>query len=86
MSTTLLSPLPKRRLPARVLAAGIRLYQRAVSPYLPATCRFYPTCSEYTRQALLRDGAVRGSWLGLRRLLRCHPFHPGGHDPLDSGN
>jgi putative membrane protein insertion efficiency factor len=62
----------------------IRGYQRAVSPYLPRSCRFRPTCSEYAREAIDRFGAARGSWLALKRLLRCHPFHPGGYDPVEN--
>jgi uncharacterized protein len=60
----------------------VRLYQRLVSPLLPPSCRFYPSCSAYAVTALERHGAVRGSWLTLRRLCRCHPFHPGGLDPV----
>ena len=67
---------------ARGGLAMIRFYQRAISPLTPPTCRFRPTCSQYTLVAIERHGFVRGSWLGLRRLLRCHPFHPGGHDPV----
>ena len=63
---------------------AIRGYQRAVSPYLPRSCRFRPTCSEYAREAIERFGAARGSWLAVRRLLRCHPFHPGGYDPVEN--
>ncbi len=66
----------------RVGTACIRFYQRAVSPYLPPSCRYTPTCSEYTCQAIERYGLVHGSWLGLRRILRCHPFHAGGYDPV----
>jgi putative membrane protein insertion efficiency factor len=65
-----------------VLIALIRGYQLAVSPLLPPSCRFTPTCSEYTMEAIKKYGAVRGSYLGARRLLRCHPFHPGGYDPV----
>ena len=60
----------------------IRLYQLTLSPLLGPRCRFYPSCSEYTRAAIRRDGVPRGTWLGLRRLARCHPWHPGGFDPL----
>lgn len=60
----------------------IRLYQ-LTAPYRPPVCRFYPSCSHYGLQAITRYGAGKGSWLTLRRLLRCHPFHPGGYDPLE---
>jgi uncharacterized protein len=60
----------------------VRLYQRLVSPLLPPACRFYPSCSAYAVTALQRHGALRGSWLTARRLCRCHPFHPGGIDPV----
>jgi putative membrane protein insertion efficiency factor len=60
----------------------IRSYQLWISPLLPASCRYYPTCSAYAIQALERHGAVRGSWLALRRITRCHPFQPGGYDPV----
>jgi uncharacterized protein len=67
----------------RHLAAWlIRLYQWTVSPLLGPRCRFYPSCSQYALQALLRFGVLRGSWLALRRLGRCHPWHPGGFDPV----
>jgi putative membrane protein insertion efficiency factor len=66
----------------RPLIAGIRFYQRAISPLTPPSCRFYPTCSAYAAEAIERHGAARGSWLALRRLLRCHPFHRGGYDPV----
>ena len=62
--------------------AVIRLYQRWISPHIPPSCRFYPSCSEYAAQALQRYGLAWGGWLALRRLLRCHPFHPGGYDPV----
>ncbi len=60
----------------------IRLYQRAISPFLPPSCRFYPTCSDYSAQAVARYGPLRGGWLAAARLCRCHPWHPGGYDPL----
>ncbi len=66
----------------RVLLVLIRLYQRLVAPGLPAACRFDPSCSHYAATAIERHGAARGSWLAARRLLRCHPFHPGGIDPV----
>lgn len=65
------------------LAVGlIRVYQRLISPLLGPRCRFRPTCSEYTVQALRKYGLVKGLWLGLRRIARCHPWNPGGYDPL----
>lgn len=65
---------------ALVLIAPIRFYQRFITPYTPATCRFYPTCSSYAVSALREHGAVRGTWLTLRRLGRCHPWSTGGVD------
>jgi hypothetical protein len=64
----------------RVVAAPIVAYRRWVSPALPPTCRFYPSCSEYALTAVAVHGPGRGIWLAIRRLLRCHPFHPGGVD------
>ena len=66
---------------ARLLMQLIRLYQRFVSPILGPVCRFQPTCSHYGYDCLRLHGAVKGSYLTLRRILRCHPFHPGGYDP-----
>ena len=60
----------------------IRWYQRWISPYLPPSCRFFPSCSEYAAQAVTRYGLLRGGWLAARRLLKCHPFHRGGYDPV----
>ena len=57
-------------------------YKRWISPFLPSACRFHPTCSEYAREAVRKYGAARGCWLALKRLLRCHPLHPGGFDPV----
>jgi putative membrane protein insertion efficiency factor len=65
-----------------VLLAGVRGYQYLVSPMLGNNCRFYPSCSDYAREALERHGSLRGSWLAVRRLCRCQPFHPGGYDPV----
>jgi uncharacterized protein len=66
----------------QLLILGVRAYQVALSPLLPAACRYYPTCSAYAIEALHRHGALRGSWLAMRRVLRCHPFRPGGYDPV----
>jgi uncharacterized protein len=65
----------------RLAIAGVDAYRLTLSPILGSRCRFAPTCSDYARQALVTHGAIRGSWLAARRLLRCHPFHPGGFDP-----
>lgn len=65
------------------LALGLILaYRRWLSPLKPASCRFYPTCSEYAAQAIAKYGVLRGGWLSVRRLARCHPLHPGGYDPV----
>jgi putative membrane protein insertion efficiency factor len=69
-------------LPRRVLAALIRAYQVVISPALPPACRFTPTCSQYALEAVGRYGALRGSCLAARRLVRCHPFNRGGFDPV----
>ncbi len=60
----------------------LELYKAVVSPFLPPACRFEPTCSEYAKQAVEKYGAMRGSWLGLKRILRCQPFSKGGFDPV----
>jgi len=60
----------------------ILLYQNFVSPWLPSVCRFYPTCSQYTIEAIDKYGARKGLFLGIKRISKCHPFHPGGYDPL----
>ena len=65
-----------------LVLGSIRAYQIVVSPFLPNTCRFAPTCSVYAHEAIVRHGILRGVWLALRRILRCHPFHPGGYDPV----
>lgn len=65
------------------LALGmIRFYQRRISPALPPSCRFTPTCSTYTYQAIEKYGFFKGSWLGMKRIARCHPWNPGGYDPV----
>lgn len=60
----------------------IRFYQIVISPLKPPSCRFYPTCSHYGLEAVQRYGAIRGGWLAIKRILKCHPFHPGGFDPV----
>jgi putative membrane protein insertion efficiency factor len=68
--------------PQKVALAVIRLYQQAVSPYFPPCCRYQPTCSAYAFEALEKYGFVRGSFLAIKRILRCHPFSRGGYDPV----
>lgn len=65
-----------------LLLGLIQVYRYTISPFLGQRCRFYPTCSAYAAEALTRYGVIKGSWLSLKRVLRCHPFHPGGHDPV----
>ncbi len=72
----------QRSLPQRWAMGLIRAYQRALSPLLGSNCRYYPTCSNYTMQAIEHHGVLRGSWLGMRRIGRCHPFRDGGFDPV----
>ena len=67
---------------AALLVGLVRVYRGLVSPLLPAACRFYPSCSAYAVSALERHGALRGGWLAAKRLARCHPWHPGGIDPV----
>jgi len=67
---------------ARALSSLLRGYHRWLSPALPPACRYWPTCSEYAAGAIERHGAWRGTWLGVRRVARCHPWHPGGPDPV----
>ena len=69
-------------LAARPVTLALRGYKRFISPWLPPACRFHPTCSDYCGEAIHRHGLTRGGWLGLRRLLRCHPFSKGGYDPV----
>jgi hypothetical protein len=66
----------------KLLLALIRFYQGYISPLLGPRCRFQPTCSHYAFDAVSKYGALKGSWLSIKRILKCHPFHPGGYDPL----
>jgi putative membrane protein insertion efficiency factor len=68
--------------PRRTAMVVIRGYQRVLSPAMPPSCRFTPSCSQYTLEAIRRYGVLRGGWLGARRILRCHPFNRGGFDPV----
>jgi putative membrane protein insertion efficiency factor len=65
-----------------VLIALLRFYRYAISPMLGRNCRFHPTCSEYAIEAVQRHGALRGGWMAAKRVGRCHPFNPGGYDPV----
>ena len=64
------------------MIAAIRFYQRNISPLCPPRCRYIPTCSEYALEAVEKYGAVKGGWLAVKRISRCHPFHKGGYDPV----
>lgn len=70
------------QIPKKIILAQLRFYKRQISPLLPPSCRFVPTCSEYAMEAVEKYGAVKGSYLACRRILRCNPFHPGGYDPV----
>lgn len=71
-----------RKLIYRIFTGPIRLYQIAISPLFGQHCRYYPSCSEYARQAILSFGILKGLWLALKRISRCHPWRPGGYDPI----
>ena len=66
----------------RIILGLLRVYKKGISWWLPSACRFHPTCAEYMREAVERYGALRGVWMGVGRLARCHPFHAGGFDPV----
>lgn len=66
-----------------ILVFTIRFYQKWISPMKKPSCRFYPTCSEYAIQAIQKYGGIRGTAMSVKRILKCHPFHPGGHDPVE---
>jgi uncharacterized protein len=66
----------------RIVIAALRGYKLFISPLLPSACRYYPTCSEYMCEAVVKHGVLKGIWMGLKRLGRCHPFHEGGYDPV----
>lgn len=68
-----------------LLKAPVIFYRKFISPLKPATCRFYPSCSQYALEAIEEHGALYGGWLTVRRICRCHPFHPGGFDPVPPG-
>ncbi len=67
---------------SRLLILCIRFYKIFISPLKPPTCRFYPTCSAYAIEAIQKKGPVKGTWLAIKRIAKCHPFHPGGYDPV----
>jgi len=66
----------------KIAQAPIHFYRKVISPHKPPSCRFYPTCSAYALEAIEVHGAAKGSWLALKRIGKCHPFHPGGYDPV----
>lgn len=74
--------MPEWIRPRALAVAMIRIYQKLVSPYIGANCRYQPTCSSYTAEAIARFGVLHGGWLGLKRIGRCHPLRPGGYDPV----
>ncbi len=74
--------LAYRSIAGRIMIGAIRVYQVSLSKAFPPSCRFYPSCSEYTAQAIAKHGPLKGGWLGFKRIMRCHPLTPGGYDPV----
>ncbi|WP_289157740.1 membrane protein insertion efficiency factor YidD [uncultured Muribaculum sp.] len=70
------------QIPSKLLVLLVRFYQGAISPHFPPACRYTPTCSQYAVEALTRHGALKGGWLALRRIMRCHPWGGSGYDPV----
>ena len=70
------------QIPSKLLVLLVRFYQGAISPHFPPVCRYTPTCSQYAVEALTRHGALKGGWLALRRIMRCHPWGGSGYDPV----
>ncbi|WP_335871361.1 membrane protein insertion efficiency factor YidD [Bacillus sp. 2205SS5-2] len=70
----------------KIMILFIKIYQKVISPLKPPTCRYYPTCSHYGLEAINRFGPLKGGWLTVKRISRCHPFHPGGIDPVPEAN
>jgi len=66
----------------KIIVFIIKGYRKLVSPLFPPSCRFYPTCSEYSEQAITQYGLMKGGWMSIKRVGKCHPFHPGGYDPV----
>ncbi|WP_141400617.1 membrane protein insertion efficiency factor YidD [Magnetospirillum sp. 15-1] len=81
-----MNPIGPRNLASLLMRGLIRLYQLLLSPVLPASCRFTPSCSAYAMQAIEEHGPVGGSWLGVKRICRCHPWNDGGYDPVPPAN
>jgi putative membrane protein insertion efficiency factor len=71
-----------RGLARKILLGGIFFYRKFISPIFPPSCRYYPTCSQYALEAIEKHGPAKGSWLGIKRILRCHPWKDGGYDPV----
>ncbi|MGD0558542.1 MAG: membrane protein insertion efficiency factor YidD [Streptosporangiaceae bacterium] len=82
MSAETTGQVPAPSLAARVLMGPVIVYRKLISPLIPPRCRFEPSCSTYALEALRTHGAARGLWLSIRRIARCHPFNPGGYDPV----